>query len=151
MKVYSLEGAIRDFFDNNVSPSRQECDDYARSLLGGRPVVPFTIQGQFSYTVFSPQAFADVRSGEDRSSQPTTNVKIVAISSQQVQDGRLRGTASKGYSRGHCCGDGLLWRDWAGPRKLLERVYNPEAAGGDVYKDGELFRRDENRSRPRSR
>lgn len=68
MDVYSLEDAIRVFFDGNISPSRQECDNFARSLLGGRPVVPFPIQGQFSYTVSSPQAFADVRPGEDGSS-----------------------------------------------------------------------------------
>ena len=77
MEVYSLENAIRGFFDGNVSPSRQECDDFARSLLGDRHIVPCAIQGRFSYTVFSPQALADVRPGEDRSSQPTTNVKIV--------------------------------------------------------------------------
>ena len=33
--------------------------------------MPFTIQGHFSYTVFSPQTFADVRP------EPNTNVKIV--------------------------------------------------------------------------
>ena len=77
MDVYSLENAIRSFFDGDVSPSRRECDDFARSLLGGQPVVPFTIQGQFSYTVFSPQAFTEVRPRGDGSSQPTTNANIV--------------------------------------------------------------------------
>ena len=77
MEVYSLEGAIKTFFDGIVSPSRQECDDFACSLLGGQSVVPFKIQGQSSYTVFSAQPFVDVQIGEDGSSQSTTNTKIV--------------------------------------------------------------------------
>ena len=77
MDVYSLKNATRSFFDGDVSPSQKECDDLARSLLGGEPVVPFTIQAQFSYTVFSPQAVTEVRPRGDGSSQPTTNAKIV--------------------------------------------------------------------------
>lgn len=73
MDVYSLENAIRSFFDGDVSPSQNECDEVACSLLGGGPVVPFPIQGQFSYTVFSPH----VRPGKDGSGQSTLNAKIV--------------------------------------------------------------------------
>jgi hypothetical protein len=77
MDVYSLEKATRSFFDKDVSPSRKECDDLARSLLGGKPIVPSNIQGQFSYTVFSPQAITEVRPIGDGSSHPATNAKIV--------------------------------------------------------------------------
>ena len=41
--------------------------------------MPFTIQGQFSFTVFSSQAFTYVRPRGDRSSRPTTNVKVVQV------------------------------------------------------------------------
>ena len=77
MDVYSLEKATRSFFDSDISPSRKECDDLARSLLGGEPVVSSNIQGQFSYTVFSPQAVTEVRTGGDGSSRPAKNAKIV--------------------------------------------------------------------------
>ncbi|KAL9128891.1 MAG: hypothetical protein Q9217_002513 [Psora testacea] len=77
MEVYSLENAIRSFFAGKVSPSQKECDDLAHSLLGGERVVPFPIQGQFSYTVFSPQAVIDVPPDGDGNSQPITNAKIV--------------------------------------------------------------------------
>ena len=45
------------FSDRDGFPNRSECDDLARSLPGGEPVVPFAIQGQFSYThgVLSPK------------------------------------------------------------------------------------------------
>lgn len=77
MDVYSLENATRSFFDSDISPSRKECDDLARSLLGGEPVVPSNIQGQSSYTVFSPQAVTEVRTRGDGSSHPAKNAKIV--------------------------------------------------------------------------
>ena len=77
MGVYSVENATRSFFDSDVSPSRKECDDLARSLLGGGPVVPSNIQGQFSYTVFSPQAVTEVRTRGDGSSHPARNANIV--------------------------------------------------------------------------
>ncbi len=77
MDIYSLENAIRSFFDGHVSSSRRECNDLACSLLGGGPIVPFTIQGQFSYTVFLPQAISKVRLGEDGSNKPSSDAKIV--------------------------------------------------------------------------
>jgi hypothetical protein len=77
MDVYSLENAIRSFFDGHVSPSRRECDDLACSLLGGGPIVPFTIQGQFSYTVSFPQAITGARLSEDGSSKSNSDAKIV--------------------------------------------------------------------------
>ncbi len=77
MDVYSLENATRSFFCSDVSRSRKEYDDLARSLPREEPIVPFNIQGQFSYTVFSSQAVTEVRPGRDRSIQPTTNAKIV--------------------------------------------------------------------------
>ena len=77
MEIYSLEDTIRSFFENNVSPSRKECDALASSLLGGNTIVPFKIQGQFSYTVFCPQAVTNICPTEDRSSQQATDAKIV--------------------------------------------------------------------------
>lgn len=77
MDVYSLENAAQSFFDNDVSLSREDCDDLACSLLGGKPTVPSNIQGQFSYTVFSPQAVTEARSSGDGSSHPSTKAKIV--------------------------------------------------------------------------
>ena len=77
MEVYSLENEIRSFFDGNPSTSRKECDDLARSLLGGEAVVPFPIQGQFSYTVCSPQAVTEAPPGGNGSSDPVGNAKIV--------------------------------------------------------------------------
>ena len=77
MEVYSVERAIQNFFDYIGSPSRQECDDFACSLLGSQSVTPFKIQGQFSYTVFSTPSFADAQTDKDESNQPTTNTKIV--------------------------------------------------------------------------
>lgn len=77
MEVYSLENAIRSFFDSDISPSRKECDEFARSLLGGGPIVPFNIQGQFSYTVVSPLAVTEVHPIEYGKNYPTTNAKIV--------------------------------------------------------------------------
>ena len=74
MEIYSLDNEIRSFFNGNLSTSRKECDDLARSLLGGEPVVPFPIQGHFSYTVCSPQA---VTEGGNGSSHPVENAKIV--------------------------------------------------------------------------
>ncbi|KAL8725170.1 MAG: hypothetical protein Q9166_007524 [cf. Caloplaca sp. 2 TL-2023] len=78
MDVYSLENAIQSFFNGFTSPTRQECDDLACSLLGGGPIVPFTIQGQFSYTVFSRQAVT-----EGSSSQPNVNAKIAQFRSNK--------------------------------------------------------------------
>lgn len=75
MALYSLDDATRSFFDSDVSPSRQECDDLARSLLGGKPIVPSNIQGQFSYTVCSPQA-VEARLDGERNSFPATNANI---------------------------------------------------------------------------
>ncbi|KAL9124204.1 MAG: hypothetical protein Q9217_006446 [Psora testacea] len=77
MDIYSLENAIRSFFNDCGSLTREECDDRARSLLGGGPIVTSTIQGQFSYTVSSPHAATEVRSGDDNSSRPTSNAMIV--------------------------------------------------------------------------
>ena len=77
MEFYSLENTIRSLIDGDGCPSRQECDDLARSLLGGRSVLPFAIQESFSYTVYSPQAIRAIRSGGDEIRQPTTDDKIV--------------------------------------------------------------------------
>ena len=82
MDVYSLENAIQAFFHNFVSPTRKECDDLACSLLGG-PVVPFAIQGQFSYTVFSPHAVPEVQPAGDGSRQPILDVKIAQFRSNK--------------------------------------------------------------------
>lgn len=75
MEIYSLGSEIRSFFNGNLSTSREECDDLARSLLGGEPVVPFPIQGQCSYTVCSPQAVTEVP--PDGSGHSVENAKIV--------------------------------------------------------------------------
>jgi len=57
---YSLENATRFFFDSDGSPGRKECDDLACFRPGRKPIMPSYIQGQFSYTVFSPQAVLSV-------------------------------------------------------------------------------------------
>jgi len=77
MDIYSLENVIRSFFDKDASPSRKECDDLAISLLGENPIVLSKIQGQFSYTVFSPQATTDVCFEREGSNLLVTNAKIV--------------------------------------------------------------------------
>lgn len=77
MDIYSLENAIRSFFDKDASPNQKECDDLAISLLEESPIVPSKIHGQFSYTVFSPQATTDVCSEREGSNLPVTNAKIV--------------------------------------------------------------------------
>lgn len=77
MEVYSLEGAIQSFFETQISPTRQESDDLASSLLGGGPVVPFDIQGQFSYTVFSPEATTEIEPDAAESNYKCSNTKIV--------------------------------------------------------------------------
>lgn len=46
---YSLDGTIEQFFQDETA-TRQECDDFAVSLLGS-PVRPVSIQGSWSYTV----------------------------------------------------------------------------------------------------
>lgn len=48
--VYSLEDSIESFFRNYTQATRQECDSFARCLVGP-PIEPVPIQGQFSYTV----------------------------------------------------------------------------------------------------
>ena len=79
MENYTLENTIQSFFDRDRFPSQQECDDLARSLLGGKSVLPFTIaiQGSFSYKVLSPLAVGEARSGGDESCHFTTDEKIV--------------------------------------------------------------------------
>ncbi|EHK48492.1 hypothetical protein TRIATDRAFT_214538 [Trichoderma atroviride IMI 206040] len=47
---YTLSGAINDFFIENTSVIRQQCDDFVLSCVGG-PVIPVEIQGMFSYTL----------------------------------------------------------------------------------------------------
>ena len=47
---YNLENAINSFFTSNTTATRQQCDNFALSLAGGR-VSPVQIQGTFSYTV----------------------------------------------------------------------------------------------------
>ncbi|KAI1428892.1 hypothetical protein F5Y12DRAFT_730453 [Xylaria sp. FL1777] len=46
---YSLSDAISSFFAENTTVTRQQCDDFALSRVGGR-VNPVQIQGAFSYT-----------------------------------------------------------------------------------------------------
>lgn len=41
------------------------------------PVVPFAIQGQFSYTVFSPEAITEIEPDAAESSYKCSNMKIV--------------------------------------------------------------------------
>jgi len=82
METYSLEHAIRSFFNSDVSPNREECDNLARSLLGGQSIVPFDIQGQFSYTVYSLQAAGTQvrrpgRDDDSNSQAAANNAKIV--------------------------------------------------------------------------
>lgn len=50
MDVYFLENAVRSFFDGDISPNVTKSACYH---LGGGPILPFTNQGQFSYTVSS--------------------------------------------------------------------------------------------------
>lgn len=52
MSVYTLDGAIADFFDEFPETTQQECDERAVELVGG-PVHPVLIQGVFSYTVMA--------------------------------------------------------------------------------------------------
>lgn len=48
--VYTLDGAINDFFKSHLNVSRKQCDVLAASIVG-EPVEPVPIQGSFSYTV----------------------------------------------------------------------------------------------------
>jgi hypothetical protein len=48
--LYSLDNAINRFFESESIVTRQECDEFAVSLVG-EPVIPVPIQGAFSYTV----------------------------------------------------------------------------------------------------
>ena len=77
MEVYPLEAAVQAFFGTQISPTRQESDELASALLGGGPVVPFAIQGQFSYTVFSPGRIKASEPDHAESSDKYTNAKIV--------------------------------------------------------------------------
>ena len=77
MEIYSLEAAVQAFFSTQISPTRQESDELASTLLGGDPVVPFAIQGQFSYTVFSPGRIKASESDHAESSDKYSNAKIV--------------------------------------------------------------------------
>ncbi|KAL7930332.1 hypothetical protein V8C35DRAFT_330514 [Trichoderma chlorosporum] len=47
---YTLDGAINAFFTEKTSATRQQCDDFALSRVGGS-VIPVEIQGAFSYTL----------------------------------------------------------------------------------------------------
>jgi hypothetical protein len=49
--VYSLDGEIAQFFEQASAP-REECDSYAKEQLGGE-IVPVTVQGVCSYTVYA--------------------------------------------------------------------------------------------------
>ena len=71
MEIYSHDDSpIQAFFDHNPRPTRQECNDLARSLLGGQPVKPFIIQGQFSHTVYAAPQYCTP-------GRPGGNAKIV--------------------------------------------------------------------------
>jgi hypothetical protein len=48
---YSLETTIAEFF-TQTSATREACNTKARDLVGGK-VVPVTIQGNCSYSVYS--------------------------------------------------------------------------------------------------
>ncbi|KAK8917397.1 hypothetical protein H634G_09028 [Metarhizium anisopliae BRIP 53293] len=48
--VYTLDGAINDFFKSHLTVTRKQCDVLAASIVG-EPVEPVPIQGSFSYTV----------------------------------------------------------------------------------------------------
>lgn len=48
--IYSLDGAIDDFFSSNTTVARQQCDDFAISRAGGVST-PLQMQGVCSYTV----------------------------------------------------------------------------------------------------
>lgn len=50
LSVYSLDDSISSFFTENTTVTRQQCDDFALSRVGGR-VNPLPIQGSFSYTI----------------------------------------------------------------------------------------------------
>lgn len=60
-----------------ISPTRQESDELASALLGGDPVVPFAIQGNFSYTVFSPGRIKASEPDHAESNDKYSNAKIV--------------------------------------------------------------------------
>ncbi len=48
---YSLDTAVAEFF-TQTSATCKECDDKAKELVGGR-VVPVTVQGSCSYSVYA--------------------------------------------------------------------------------------------------
>lgn len=57
MEVYSLDSSIESFFlEANNSATREECDDFALSLVDATsPIRPVAIQGAFSYTVVASE------------------------------------------------------------------------------------------------
>ncbi|KAK5629545.1 hypothetical protein RRF57_005260 [Xylaria bambusicola] len=48
--LYSLDSAISSFFEENNTVTRQQCDDFALSKVGGQ-ANPVPIQGSYSYTI----------------------------------------------------------------------------------------------------
>ncbi|KAK7913909.1 hypothetical protein PG985_011612 [Apiospora marii] len=59
--IYTLDGAIQDFFNayGGSSVTQSDCDTKAVVLVG-TPLTPVLIQGQFSYTVVAGQARAHI-------------------------------------------------------------------------------------------
>ncbi|KAI0526429.1 hypothetical protein F5B22DRAFT_585713 [Xylaria bambusicola] len=70
--IYSIDSAITSFFESNKTVTRQQCDDFALSRVGGQ-VVPVPIQGSYSYTIMAGR-------NESRIFQFRTHNSVIDIS-----------------------------------------------------------------------
>lgn len=81
MEAYSLEKSIEKFFDGQVSPTRQQCDDLAFSLTQG-PVHPIPIQGSYSYTVVSGDDNASQSIIQFRAAESPLDIELLALAKE---------------------------------------------------------------------
>ncbi|WEW59601.1 hypothetical protein PRK78_005075 [Emydomyces testavorans] len=80
MKMYSLENSIRSFFETQVSPNQQQCDELASSLVQGS-VFPVPIQGSFSYTL-STRRDEDQKIVQFRVSHSALDLKTIQLAKE---------------------------------------------------------------------
>ncbi|KAJ6021107.1 hypothetical protein N7540_006611 [Penicillium herquei] len=90
--VYSLENTIDEFFKAKTTTTRQECDDFVISRVGGAPT-PVEMQGGWSYTVTAgPDKSKIVQFREECSVIDTKNI----ILAKEIHPGFVAGCKDLG-------------------------------------------------------
>ncbi|KAI1292463.1 hypothetical protein F5Y03DRAFT_375862 [Xylaria venustula] len=91
--VYSLDDTISSFFDENTTVTRQQCDDFALSQVGGKSI-PVPIQGDSSYTITAGTAESKIFQFRTHDSDIDMSVLSFAKTthSQFIPDCKYHGT-----------------------------------------------------------